>query len=514
MKNKILKLMSIVFLLILLITSCSRTTYNEESMENVKMPKNLEVPLEGTWKVVATKSIDPEYPRDEIINKDISEHPKLYIDTDLVNFGDRYTVVPEFRSKYVNGKSYMEYRYNTVEIAQEIKDRDYEIVSILDGQRFYQDIFVIDKEKNNILLPYDGVFYYLKKESDYVDQDLVKKYKSEYKSSNKGILDDIVEEENIALLLGIKSKDENSSGENPTYKYRTYLIVKNSTEDARVYLTDGLYVPRKQGYWKVDSETYYKDGKREDVIDSHQLNYDANGKIKETDNKNKLVSKSPINITYIDSEYLSLERAEEKIKGIKRYEIHNLDELDLNKPLSIEEIAGKKGREKYIEDLNKIFDIPRNKEIDSNQEDILKYNYETNVGIHRNNGKWVFASNLAYVTEEGYIQKDFDIDLMPTIDILKNNELKFKWSKIKESIPYTIDAVTSPGGNLLVVQNNNELVIYDLTKGISSNDILKAMPIKHSDTIVMTEWATDSMVDVWEKEFKKNKRIPIDFSRK
>lgn len=514
MKNKIIKLSALVLLLILLITSCNRTSYDEESMENVKMPKNIEVPLEGTWTVTDTKSIDQEYPRDEIINKDLKEHPKLYIDSNLVNFGERYTVVPEFRSKFINGKSYMEYRYNTVEIAQEIKDRDYEIVSILDGQRFYQDIFIIDEDKTNILLPYDGVFYYLKKESDSVDQDLVKKYKSEYKSSNKGILDDIVEEENIALLLGLKSKDENSTGENPSYKYRTYLIVKNSNEDARVYLTDGLYVPRKQGYWKVDTDTVYKDGKREDIINSYKLNYDANGKIKETDNKNKLISDSPINITYIDPEYLSLERVEKKVKGVKRYEIHNLDELDTNMPLNIEEIAGKKGKEKYIEDLNKIFDIPRNKETESSQEGILKYNYETNIGIHRNNGKWAFTSNLAYVTEEGYIQKDFDIDIMPTIDILKNNELKLKWSKIKESIPYTIDAVTSPGGNLLLVQNNNDLVIYDLTKGISISDILKAMPIKHSDTIVMTEWTTDSMVDVWEKEFKKTRRIPIEFSRK
>lgn len=495
MKSRGIKLISILLIALIFLVSCNKTKYDEESFENINSPKMTATPLEGTWRVINVKPIDSNYPRDEIVNKNIEEQPKLYIDKELVNFGERFTVVPEFRSKFINGKSYMEYRYSNIQTDNDIEDKDYEILSILDGQRFYQDIFILNNEKTKIMFPYDGVIYTLEKEKNIVDEDLILKYKSEYKINSNGEVDNVIKEDKIALVLGIKSyiSDEDS--------YSTYLITKDETEKINVNKMNGLFLPRKQGYWKIDENIETINNDKKYIVNSSQTDYVKDSKSMTVNNK--LISSTPVTLNYIDSEYVAIEKFGQDIKENKKFGIYNLDDLNEGKALTIDQIAGKKGKEKYLEDLNKVLEVPLDN-IEKSSDDIKKY--ETNIGVHRNNGKWGFISNISYEKDSRLIQKDFDVDIIPTIDIFKNNELKVKWSKIKGIYPYTIDAVTSPGGNLLVIQNNNELNIYDLSKGLNYQDVLKSIPIKHSDSIVMTEWATDATADMWEKEFVKTKK--------
>lgn len=176
-----------------------------------------------------------------------------------------------------------------------------------------------------------------------------------------------------------------------------------------------------------------------------------------------------------------------------------------NTKLSILDIAGELGIQTFKDETAKILSAST---IEADLLDDLDF---SNIGIKRTNDRWNFISNINVKVNNNLQTREFRINLIPTIDLIDQDSLSVSWDAIRTKLPGAIDAYTSPDKSILIVQNNNELLAFDLNDGIISNESLMSAKINENDRIIMAQWIMGEQASVWEETIKNQEIIPMNF---
>lgn len=328
-------------------------------------------------------------------------------------------------------------------------------MTISDGQYFYQDIYLINE--NNITLLYDGILFSFKKVSEGVPKDIIDKANE---IANNEVNNNI--EKNISeypsILIGVTSPKKDSN-DNLTYVYKTYFIEIKDKSYIDVVNVDDIIYPRDQGFWKIGIEHKMGSDSSFDQIYAFPL---AQGD--KVTSRYNLGNKKNIQISFIGKDFIGIENTE-YTSSDKTYGLFNYSNIENNKKSNIIEIAGEDGLKVMQDEIIK--NLPE--KVDSKK--VEEFYDPENIGIRRNNGKWEFKTNIIIKKENGEaIIKDIKLPINPIIDIFSNNKLSITWESIKNKVPGAIDAYTSIDDRLLLVQNLNELLIYEIDRGVISKN--------------------------------------------
>src|SRR5699024_12652867 len=115
---------------------------------------------------------------------------------------------------------------------------------------------------------------------------------------------------------------------------------------------------------------------------------------------------------------------------------------------------------------------------------------ESNMGLFRQNGYWIFKGRVNYKKNNEELYKDFDIKAIPPEEMVSYDELKIPWNKLKMQIPQAKDIFSSPNEDIIVVENRSALLIYELSNGkIKDMSLIKKIPLPDKSSVIMSEQA-------------------------
>ncbi|OXZ30878.1 hypothetical protein B9N57_03120 [Finegoldia magna] len=471
--------------LILLIVFIMFRNKEQSAVENVKVPDNNLLIAAGVWQ------IDKKENFADSKSKISDEIGKLYVDQSIVVFGKRFTINPKFSSKFVSLQNYINKKTNDESLSKDFSKDKKMVITISDGSKFYQDVVVMDK--NNIILPYNGVLYYMKKTENKVSRTFIENYQSTYESKyyeNKG--NNLKDKENIAMLIGIKNKVIRDGKSD--ISYRTILLDIDKKNSAQIYQTSSLFFPRKNGFWIMDYKRNEFDNNYVEQFITKPVYSGENTK----DNR-KLEFDSPSEITYLGPEYISIMKIKDQFEN---YSIFDIDKMSNNNELNIDQIGGKEAVNVL---KNSIAEESADPNIEVSTED-KNENYK-NIGIIRNSGKWSYQTQYTLKDNNEIKLKNVSLNIVSQLNI-SPDELSMNWQSIKNLKSSALDAYSSPDKRILVVQTTDEILIYDYS---NDNKLIGSIPITKNDSIIMSEWATGNYAEMWKKEFKNNEKIPSTF---
>ncbi|MEB3429535.1 hypothetical protein VLK81_05840 [Citroniella saccharovorans] len=483
----------IILFLIFLLSSCksnSKILDQVNLSESIVSPNDNKSPIEGTYKLTSKIFL---VQKNEELEKKYKNTDLIYISNNLVQIDDRFTISPSFKSRFFNFLDYTKYKLNDTKINASNIDIDGTILTISDGQYFYQDIYLINE--NNITLLYDGILFSFKKVSEGVPKDIIDKANE---IANNEVNNNI--EKNISeypsILIGVTSPKKDSN-DNLTYVYKTYFIEIKDKSYIDVVNVDDIIYPRDQGFWKIGIEHKMGSDSSFDQIYAFPL---AQGD--KVTSRYNLGNKKNIQISFIGKDFIGIENTE-YTSSDKTYGLFNYSNIENNKKSNIIEIAGEDGLKVMQDEIIK--NLPE--KVDSKK--VEEFYDPENIGIRRNNGKWEFKTNIIIKKENGEaIIKDIKLPINPIIDIFSNNKLSITWESIKNKVPGAIDAYTSIDDRLLLVQNLNELLIYEIDRGVISKKHLGSIKFAKDDRIISCVFSSPKSNKLWKNTLISQKPMP------
>ncbi len=501
--KKIFIVLSILLLVVL--TSCTISDSNIQ--DKIVSPQNNTSPIQGKWLIdekVAT--IEEEVVAEEIITFDLAVEEDDYIgrevlfSKDAIIVADDYADNPTFKSKNVNTKDYLLYKYKINPSILGITSDSVQILSSSkNNQLFYE--FVIYNE-DNLLIFLDSSFYKLEKIADEVSTEEVNRYISIELNQMMRIGDSIgVEDVNTGVLLGIKIPTYDEENEIPDWDYKT-IWINSSDRNLTEYELDQLLLPRKNGFWIVDVERDNTDsGIYDRIVSTPQFTSiirDFSGEgflMGSSDSPVSLIAnKTTIlkDILFVGNDYISIEKTDVNNKNRKTLEVYAMDIIEEERPVKLSDI---------VEDGEFLFN-EGSQNIQSIGDKVLQN--QANVGLVRNNGYWILKGRINYNQNEDELHKDFNIKAIPPKTMVSYDELSLPWDAINAEFPRALDAFSSPNGEFIILVIGNELQVYPTENGeILSKDPISRIELPNNASIIMAEWALGRYPDIWENEMIK-----------
>jgi len=351
------------------------------------------------------------------------------------------------------------------------------------------------------------------------------------------------------LLLGIRFVKNNSVV--MEYGYKTLWIAYENSVFHPVLETDNIFLPRKNGFWKVESDrvqeypleivdgseekedhkiAYSKELREEDklmVYNPYQLsNKSVNSSGVNLSDKSKLISPAMQNtnnkpqntlfsqwkniyrkILFIGNDYASMEvtyrdkpSGEKTDQEISIMKVQPVDNITGEHGLKISHIVGDKGL-KMLKDSRKSLISGLSSSGGSMMDESIE---EENFYMQRKNGHWFLKGRLNYNNSNIFGYYDFNINLIIPYTLVRYDVLAVPWKDIKDRVPDAIDAFTSPNEDLAVIVSDSKLYVYQINEGRLKYEPLAKIKLDKGDSVIMAEWATGKYVDNWEDTFMKN----------
>lgn len=465
--------------------------------DKIVSPSNNQIPISGEWKVV--KFVAGGYPglTDEEAGKWLGRTG--IFDSRVAVFDEEICVGPDYKVKNVDSSDYFLYQYKVNPDYVGIQDSKIQVVTVMSKDGFFYEF--IKASEDSLIVNVDGVFFYLEKNSDSVDEKSIEEYmkkagrtdSTDKRSENRGA--------NSGVLLGLryykKTGVKSSEGK---WDYRTIWISSRDMVPGTIYGTQGLFVPRKSGFWRVgvknreegryniDTLFAYAVGKETEEEDMEGGSYIENQNIQRT-------------ILYVGNDYVSTEYQKGEGPGSQPvFQVLPLDNIEHAMAVKISDIAGEGG----VRALNEGF-ISHMKDKDE-----LSYTSprEESFALSRRNGHWIMKGRLN-LTSGDVPYMDFNIKSIPPSNLVVYDELCLSWREIKERIPEAVDAYTSPNEDIAVIITGNAIWVYNISNRRLSEKLLKKIRLKEGETVVMAEWASGKYTDKWEREFLKNDTVEL-----
>lgn len=488
----------LIILLVFIMTGCDISTF--EISENISAPKNMNLPITGEW-IIEDYKLSPISSMDE---DDIKGYigDRVIFHEKLVSVGKNYFLNPSFKVKNVDAEDYLIYHYKTSPEALNIQSEKIQIVSISDKEQFFNDFIKVSDDL--LIVNIDGVFFYLTKESQMVQKDNVDLSSLPHEIA---IVEDSSmskEDINTGILLGLKSFELNGEGNVDTWNYRTIYIRSYNKNVVSVKETDGLLLPRRSGFWKIQVERENKDGKINDNIVAYQLDKKPTVQTEEEVNslayngkEDKQEQNTIKNVLFVSNDYISIENIHYRNKGQRYLEFYPIDNIGKGTPIKISDIMGEAGKEALIRGFNK--EMAKDESYKNLTLDISPK--ENSFGMFRRNGMWIFKGRVNYMENGNYLYKDFNIDILPIKELISYDELLIPWKVIKAKVPEALDAFTSPNEDIAVVLTYGNLLIFRINNGSISDKPIERIKLNSGEKVVMAEWALGKYSLLWEEQF-------------
>lgn len=476
--------------------------------EKIALPRNRQMPLEGTWQVVEKWGGDiiPQE-TDPLIGS------LATFSQDEIVFGDDVITDVQYAIKRVNTGDFFLYQYRVKAEDLGIDAENVDIISINSNNRLFYEMVKVDD--SSIITSIGNDFYFLTKKSD--DNEIISKDKKH--TIDKDYTEDSSSETDVlrsGILLGLKRISIPDDGE---YKvtYRTLWIRSENRELYPIFETSNLFTPRKTGFWEIGSNSEKLGGHIYEFIHAYPSflydhpNLDHELAADEPKKHVGLIGDGHWrrHIEYVGNDYIAVEDINiDKDASIldRRYKVLPIDNVQNTNGIKISDIAGQAGREALLSSAQssiEIKDIKGAKILDDELD-------EENFTVARRNGHWIMRGRLSYNDEHDMVDfLDFNINIIPPTELVNYDELCISWNAIKAKLPSAVDAYTSPNEDMLIVLDIDNIYVYALEEeGISDRPIGKAS-LHEGEQVVMAEWATGVYVERWDKHFKGKKPIEL-----
>lgn len=481
------------YLLILLISisTASCIPLDTGALIKITAPSNKNIPLYGQWEVYDYKTGSSSGMTGEEAASWMGKKAAFLENAAML--GDEYCTKPSYKIKYVNSVDYLLYQYKISPDYLELKDENIKVITLTSDNQFFHEFISISDSK--IIVNIDGVFLYLKKISDNVDDEFIERYLDS--SLPENLVYGSEPKVNSGLLIGLKSDNrDRSKSSYEGYDYRTLWISSVDKHVKAIYGTGNLFVPRKSGFWTVGVTREKYDGIVKDSLFANPA-----GKI-ENEALNVIYTwrdDALRNILYAGTDYISTEviPVQEDNKN-RRLEVLPIDNIEGASPIKISDIAGENGRTALYDGISKLIDDSAAQGAGST----LRPDEES-FYIARRNGHWIMKGRVNTKSQPAPYM-DFNIRIIPPSRLVSYDELCLSWNSIKAKVPDAQDAYTSPNADIAVVLTGSTLYVYTIENGSLSQNPSKMIKLKDKETVVMAEWCSGKYVDIWDKEFMKN----------
>lgn len=505
------KIILIIFALIVLLALPSCGVRDGEADDRIVAPNNNMPPIQGKW--VIDEVIEPI---SGINNKDVDPliGEEALFHKDGVVLSKSYTLKPSFKLKKVKTKDYLLYKYKTNPSNLGITDEKIQIITVMDDNKYFYEF--IKYSDSIMFVKVEDHFYKMIKTVDEVSIEEINRYINVEKSMLKTF--GAVEEEDLqtGVLLGLKIPTFDEKNQVPQWDYKTIWINSQNKEITDIYELDKLLLPRKNGFWIIDSIRDSKNGAVNDeliatqqfkvkenlaFIDSMDENVEFFGFREEELTQNSVNLPSIIkNILFVGNDYISVENIDLDRSSRKTLQICAIDNLSEKKPIKLSDLIGDEGEDIFYEGASSVVNL-----------DSTIIPNEENVGLVRRNGFWTMKGRVNYKQNDEELYKDFNIKAIPPKEMVSFDELAIPWDAIRIMIPDVVDVFSSPNEEFIVVITSSHLVIYAIQDEEIVGSPIARIKLPYDSKIIMSEWAVGRYSNIWQNEAIKNDAIKLEY---
>lgn len=472
----------LVILFCIISVGCSSKIYH--TSDNIKSPKLKNNPINGQW--ISYKSIDgTSLEVDEDFNTSEIDflNEQIKLDGQLI---DNIS----YKTRFLNLGDYLFYKHKLSPEDLGLEDGKVHIITIYTDGRFYMEIISYEDE----LIYYNkDKFVFYRENISLESQETKISFLDTREAMGRQIK--LLEENNSGILIGLKEEfiDEDYLR---NWNYRTVWLATKNSQIISSYELDNILLPRKKGFWIVESQREKDVGIRDNITtrwkESKELVI-ANSSLVEGADKsmdlNLSQNLSLKNIQYVGNDYISLEEIG-NIPGNANLRLYPVDYLENNNPVTISNLFGKdKSRdiEKDLEENNKNY-----------------YWDERNFGLRRKNGYWILVGRYNYIKNKESYYRDFNIKEIPPREVVNYDDLSIPWIYIKDKFPKAIDGFISPNKDIIIIEEVNRINIFPLEDEEIILDKGHYIDKNENETIIMAEWSRGNYTQIWEDEVKEN----------
>lgn len=469
-------LILLITLMLVILGGCS--DYSGASAGKIIPPSNQDCPLGGKWTVL--QDLGTGGNAEDTMQQWTGSTVQFAAGT--VAFGGYVWSNLSYKIKRVDTIDYLVTKDITLSGTPVPKTQDVEVITIYAASNFLGEVMKIDDGTmiffvlNNDLL--------LKKVSDQADLTLGSANMNTTdlnRSGNGG---------NSGVLLGLRAPADNG------YHYRTLWIAAEHDQLHPALAAEQLFFPRTSGFWELSVENKSVNGKTESILTARNVaSKSLEIKKPEEGAGDQVCTESAVRIiNYVGNDYVAMEKETE---GVRKLQMMPVDKLSSSAKIKASDLLGDQGFNTYLTARKQAVSALRNKGITAIDKDELAENF----GLMRKNGHWVLVGRINYQSGKTFDQTDFDLKIIPPLNLICYDTLVLNWHKIKDRVPDAVDAFTSPDKDIALVKTKNKLTIYTIEAEQLAENPLADIELQEGETVIMAEWATGSYVDNWEKSF-------------
>lgn len=488
------KVYRLLILLVSIIALSSCTNSKSEELNNlIQMPQQESPSITGTWRVKEVKS-KKDSSEDQIPN----QGDLIFIDKNLVAIGDSYAFPPAFTSKYVNLSKYLKNRgIDNIKVS---KDKNSVIINASQGQLFSKD-FIKQSDLSMFYIINDSLVV-LEKVSNKVDSKILNSYSK--KASKERTTNPEGEEvaEDQAITLGVRERVDESS-DYVSYNYYTYLIRIKDNGDISYKKAYNIFVNDKDEYWSINTNSNNITNNYDELV---AFPVRIRDKIGNPSTRSRYSFKDinlNMRLNYVSNEFISIDYTSlVNDNPIRKYAILETKNLKEGKFLSLQEFTGE-------EDSDLIFKERVLDEANSNFKNFDEKNIpfdNTNFGIVRNQGQWIFQSSIFTGDGENFEQNFFPMEIAIGSQMLNKKSNKDTKDSLTRDQVRNINSQFKDyhiisNGKYILIQTPDEILIHKIRDNLIEKNPTFSIPTVNSTTIVSIDEQSASSAENLESAF-------------
>lgn len=479
MRKKLLLIFSFV---IILFFGCNTNDINKENDEIFSFV--------GTWRIETVENLGDRNSDEDEDDLSYLIGDEIQLGSDKVNIIGVYKQNIHYKLKAVEGDYTISYE-NNLTMNEFMNGRDMiDLISIIDKNQIIGEFF----------LNSDTEMIFLYKNS-LIKLNCINKSTNFDDIKNDIVIGNETQEEEFdakeGIMLGIKTPSkEIDEGIYSDDQYRTLWISHDNLKIGNVYEKPSIIFPRLNGIWKLEVDQKSSNGFECDKFKVGKYDERLKSDTVQSINLDESEYKT---IKFVGNDYIAIG----KYKGTSFegnypiYQIIPVSNINIESGLQVDEIFIGNEKEKYLGEFQRKIDSLSNEELDKLNISSVDYN---NLAIERRIGRWMFVANLLPrdMNEAG---ESFKISILPDNRFINYNSLYMSWKALKQQLGFFKDVFMSPLGKIALVQFDDYIAIYKIENGNLITEPLEMIPIGENDEIIMSEWASGSYVEQWQKVF-------------
>lgn len=504
---KIIRLMLFLPMMLVLLAGCA--TLSRESANKIVSPENKVVPLQGNWVI---KSCYEETGNKSMVDSSLIGKVFEFSGNSIRFNGSSWENV-NYKIKRVNAQEYFLHRVLDANKDIGAENSEIQVITASSEDKYLYEFVKLDDEQ--IIAGIDNQLYCMVRAGGGTEglyggaiqdgNDKEEAAAEENKSVNTG------------LLLGLRIPEQMSqkgTGETiEEYKYKTYWISMTDRETKPVLSADNIYLPRKDGFWKLEVRKILGSEGIEDTISAVMVSgrYLKSVTANETESEKylRMETKLQKNILYVGNDYICTENvevirtpdsSEKEAKKVLR--TVPVDNIARQEGIKLSDLAGENGSLAMEGAISGLLASSNNNSISK----IIEKDQEQNFALFRKAGHWFFKGRVNLEPGSPMAFMEFNINLIPPADMVAYDILHIPWSIVTDKVPQAVDAYTSPNKDLAVILMRNTILLYAIEDGELAVEPSSKLDIPDGSMVIMAEWATGNYVEYWDQSFVKNNK--------